>query len=142
MNTPDKRVQVGVAAIVIYEGQLLMQLRQGSHGSGTWSVPGGHQEFGEMPEQTAVREVLEETGVSVRAVRRLSYLNHYLPADEKHYVTLFIECEHVDGEPVVTEPDRCPEVGWVHPKKLRELELFPLTSEYLFGLGKAEINLL
>jgi 8-oxo-dGTP diphosphatase len=79
-------------------------------GFNTWSLPGGWLDFGESPEQAAEREVLEETGVVVKAESRAGYLvNH----SERTIVTLFIRCEYVSGEPTITEPDKCQDVQWL-----------------------------
>ena len=46
-------VRVGVGVYVFKSDKFLMQLRVGAHGSDSWSVPGGHLEFGESFEETA-----------------------------------------------------------------------------------------
>ena len=43
--------------------------RLGSHGAGTYALPGGHLEMGESWEACAAREVLEETGLEVSGLR-------------------------------------------------------------------------
>jgi 8-oxo-dGTP diphosphatase len=58
-------VRVGIGVFVWKDGKFLMGKRLGSHGSGTWSIPGGHLEFDETWQQCAVREVLEETGLKI-----------------------------------------------------------------------------
>ncbi len=60
-----KLPKVGVAAIIIRDGKVLVGRRVGAHGHGTWSFPGGHLEFGEEAEQGIAREVKEETGMDV-----------------------------------------------------------------------------
>lgn len=42
----EKTVRVGIGVFVFKEGKFLMLQRHGDHGFGSWSVPGGHQEFG------------------------------------------------------------------------------------------------
>lgn len=57
--------RVGVGCIVARGTQLLLVKSR----RGYWSNPGGHLEFGETPEQCAIREMLEETGLHVSNVR-------------------------------------------------------------------------
>jgi 8-oxo-dGTP diphosphatase len=62
--------RVGVGVIVLRNGLVLLGRRIGSHGAGSWALPGGHLEFGESVEQCAAREVLEETGLDIQVVVR------------------------------------------------------------------------
>ena len=48
-----------------------------NHRSSHWGFPKGHMEKGETPEQTAAREVLEETGIHIRIVPDFSYKSEY-----------------------------------------------------------------
>jgi|GEM_PF-5891666 len=41
-----KNVRVGVGVFVFKNGEFIMLKRRGSHGADTWSLPGGHLEFG------------------------------------------------------------------------------------------------
>lgn len=65
----NKRPGVGVGVLVTREGKVLIQRRTNAHGEGTWSLPGGHMEFGESPEQTAAREAKEEVNVDIARAR-------------------------------------------------------------------------
>ena len=60
-----------VAAICIVERDLkvLMVKRGNQPGVGLWSMPGGYVDRGEVVEEAAVREVLEETGLEVKVER-------------------------------------------------------------------------
>lgn len=89
------------------EGNVLLGLRQGSHGAGTWALPGGHLEFGETPEETATREILEETGLTVANLRSVGFTNDIMLNEQKHYVTLFVVGEYVSGEAQLLEPEKC-----------------------------------
>ena len=77
--------QVGVGVIVIREGLVLLGKRIGSHGAGTWALPGGHLEFGESLEDCARREVLEETGLAVQSVAPGPYTNNFFVSEGKIY---------------------------------------------------------
>ena len=117
--TADPKVRVGVGAFVLKSKQesrtnpsFLIGQRVNAHGAGTYALPGGHLEFGETPETCATRELMEETGLKVTNVRFLTATNDYMPADKKHYVTMFMVCEREDerAEPQLLEPDKCQ--GW------------------------------
>ena len=60
-----KQPVVGVGAVVICDGKILLEKRKNEPGRGKWSIPGGLVELGEGVEQTVVREVMEETGLEV-----------------------------------------------------------------------------
>ena len=60
-----KRPFVGVGALIIHDGRILLERRGNPPGRGQWSVPGGLVELGEAAEQTVLREVKEETGLEV-----------------------------------------------------------------------------
>lgn len=119
MTSPAPQVRVGVGVFVLESAQesrdnprFLIGKRKNAHGNGTYALPGGHLEFGEVPEQCAARETLEETGLKVKSVRFLTATNDIMQADGKHYVTLFMVCKrdsHSDL-PQVLEPDKCE--GW------------------------------
>ena len=54
-----KRPRVGLAAIAIQEGKVLLGKRKGLIGDATWAPPGGHLEYGESVDACAARELLE-----------------------------------------------------------------------------------
>lgn len=115
MGISDKKYpKVGVGAIVIKDGKLLMgkRIKKGGHGLGSWSVPGGWLEFNESFEDGAARECLEETGVKITKLKFVYATNNILKEDDVHTITIFMRGEHFQGEPTVCEPDKFVEVGW------------------------------
>jgi 8-oxo-dGTP diphosphatase len=60
-----KQPLVGVGAVLVCSGKILLEKRKNEPGKGKWSIPGGLVELGEGVEQTAIREVWEETGLTV-----------------------------------------------------------------------------
>ena len=110
--TDQKQVRVGLGVFVWKDGKFLMGQRLGSHGANTWSIPGGHLEFGESWEAGAAREVLEETGVSIDNIRLLTATNDAFPDDNKQYATIWLESDWVSGEPTITEPDKLIKLEW------------------------------
>lgn len=122
MSSEAPKVRVGVGAFVLESSQknlknprFLIGKRLNAHGAGTWTLPGGHLEFGETPEACAAREVMEETGLKVRDVSFLTATNAFMPGEGRHYVTLFMVCVREDDgdEAVVREREKCEGREWV-----------------------------
>lgn len=111
MSQPP-RPAVGVAAVIRNGNRVLLGWRVASHGAGSWQLPGGHLEYGETPEECALREVREETGLTVANPRRGPYTNDLFAAEGKHYVTLFVIADYAGGEPLPLEPDKCARWAW------------------------------
>jgi mutator protein MutT len=65
---PDQPV-VGVGALILSEGKILLEKRRNEPAKGKWSIPGGVVEVGESPEEAVIRETKEETGLDVEAPR-------------------------------------------------------------------------
>ena len=63
------RILAAGAVIRDFDGRFLLVLRDRPPQAGCWSLPGGRVEPGESPQQAMEREVLEETGLVVRALR-------------------------------------------------------------------------
>lgn len=113
MSQESLNPRVGVGVFVFKDGKFLMGQRRGAHGAGSWSVPGGHLAFNESPEETAIREVREETGLEIGNVSFAAVTNDVFADEGKHYVTLWMKSDWVGGEPTITEPDKFVEQAWV-----------------------------
>ncbi|KAL3458820.1 NUDIX hydrolase domain-like protein [Aspergillus heterothallicus] len=111
----NHNVRVGVAVFALNsKNEFVLGQRMGSHGAGTWALPGGHLEFNESFEECAIREVKEETGLDISDVQFLTATNDVMPADGKHYVTVFVGARVKEGQdPEILEPNKCAEWRWV-----------------------------
>jgi 8-oxo-dGTP diphosphatase len=105
--TEARHPRVGVGALVLLDDRVLLGLRRGAHGAGTWSPPGGHLEFGEEPLDCVRREVLEETGLRLDDCEFVGVTNDVFEDEHRHYVTLFYRATSFSGAPSVREPDKC-----------------------------------
>jgi len=123
-----KRVQVGVGVFVKRNGKILVGKRKGSHGAGTWALPGGHLEPGESFERCCKREVLEETGLVVENISPVVFTNDVFLDEGLHYITLFFKGEYQSGEAIVAEPRHCEEWRWVSLDHIPQPIFLPLSN--------------
>jgi 8-oxo-dGTP diphosphatase len=103
------RPMVGVGGVIIHQARALL-IRRGSEPLlGEWSIPGGMLELGETLEQGVARELLEETGLTVRVIELIEvfdriYVESAADANEGkkrprfHYVIVDYLCERVEGQ--------------------------------------------
>ena len=71
---------VGVGAIVVHDGAVLLVKRGKPPHKGEWAIPGGRLQWGESLQQGAEREILEETGSTIKAGELLYHFEHIVPA--------------------------------------------------------------
>jgi 8-oxo-dGTP diphosphatase len=93
---------VGVGAIIVDGGRVLLIKRGTAPLLGEWSIPGGMLELGETLRHGAEREALEETGLVVRATDLLGVFDRIVPDDANraiyHYVLIDFLCEKISGD--------------------------------------------
>lgn len=106
---------IGVGALVVKEGKILLVRRAQEPGKGYWTNPGGYIEQMEPIQQTVQREVLEECGVTA-TVKRVVALRDQ--PRSIHNVYIAFEMEYESGEPT---PDNV-EVDAAGFFSLQELE--------------------
>lgn len=116
----EKIPRVGLGVVVIREGKILLGKRKNSHGEGCWCFPGGHLEFGESWEECAHRETLEETGLKIKNVRFATATNDFFKKEDKHYITIIMVADWVEGEAQILEPDKCQKWTWFDWHELPE----------------------
>ena len=106
---PERPV-VGIGGVIVDRGRTLL-IRRGSEPlRGEWSIPGGTLELGESLEEGVARELLEETGITVRVIELIEVFDRIYAEDGTiaaqvqkkprfHYVIADYLCERVGGEP-------------------------------------------
>ena len=83
---------------VLNEGKVLLQKKsQGLFGGGKWNGPGGKIEDGETPEESAIREMREETGLVVKELQNIGILN-FSNKDEKPFVVHVFISNNFSGD--------------------------------------------
>jgi 8-oxo-dGTP diphosphatase len=116
MTAPVTRVGVGV--LVVRNGRVLLGQRQGSHGAGTWALP----------------------GLTARDFHHAQFTVDDFPVEGRHYVTLFVEAREVVGEPANLEPDKCVGWEWYDWHALPAPLFGPLESLHAMGFVPSEVR--
>ncbi len=106
------QVNVRVSVLISRDHSVLLEKRQHVLGAGTWAPPTGQPDFGEGPEQTAIRETKEETGITISDIKFRAVTNDIFEAEHEHYVTIWMEANYVSGKPRVRAAEEESEVGW------------------------------
>jgi ADP-ribose pyrophosphatase YjhB (NUDIX family) len=91
--------KVDIRAVVFKDNQILM-VRENSDGA--WALPGGWADIGLAPSEVAIKEVKEESGFDVKAVKLLAVFDkkcHPHPPSSSHVYKMMIQCEIIGGKP-------------------------------------------
>ncbi|MDZ7751246.1 MAG: NUDIX hydrolase [Gammaproteobacteria bacterium] len=122
-----------VGAVVIHGGRVLLVRRRDEPNAGQWAIPGGSVHLGETLAAAAEREVLEESGIRVRAGRPI-YAFDRVERDEAgrvrhHYVVVDVLAEYLAGDP--SPGDDALEARWLAPHELAGLPVNATTLDLL-----------
>jgi 8-oxo-dGTP diphosphatase len=124
---------LGVGALILRRGSILLVERGREPLKGYWSLPGGLVETGERLDDALRREVLEETGLRVKPVRVFEIFERIMPDPsgraEYHYVLIDSVCKVVDGE--ARAGDDVSRVEWVPRSSLGQYQLTEGTLEVI-----------
>ena len=120
--------KVGIGVIVAKDGKVLLGKRIGAHGAHSWSFPGGHLEFNEEIEACAIREVLEETGIKIKNLKRTAFTNDIFNPEGKHYITIFVLAEPETSEVRNMEPEKCECWQWFDWSSLPQPLFLPVQN--------------
>lgn len=127
------------SAIILNAGKILLMHRF-NHGAEYFVFPGGGVEDGETVEQAAVREVREETTLSIR-VEKLLYHQIYDDTTEQ----FFFLCTYLSGQPhldrdtnefrrMQADPENIYDPNWFEVQNLEHLLVYPLeVRDWLIG---------
>ncbi|HEX3176032.1 MAG TPA: NUDIX hydrolase [Methylomirabilota bacterium] len=131
--------RVGVGAIVLHEGRVLLVKRGHAPALGLWSVPGGLVDLGETTVAAARREVEEECGIKVRIgglVGVLDRVTRDAGARVRYHWVLVDYLAFPETDDTITAGSDAAEVRWV---PIDEVERLPVTDGLLDMIRRAAV---
>jgi 8-oxo-dGTP diphosphatase len=118
-----KLVLVAACALVDLDGRVLIAQRpEGKSMAGLWEFPGGKVEPGELPEQSLIRDLQEELGITVKpgCLAPLTFASHTYP--DFHLLMPLYVCRRWEGFVEAREKQK---LKWVRPNELRNYPMPP-----------------
>jgi 8-oxo-dGTP diphosphatase len=114
---------VAACALIDADGRVLLAQRpQGKAMAGLWEFPGGKVEAGERPEESLIRELKEELGITVKeeCLAPLTFASHLYP--DFHLLMPLYVCRRWEG---IVEAREGQKLKWVRPNELRNYPMPP-----------------
>jgi ADP-ribose pyrophosphatase len=129
--------RVAVGAVVMREQRVLLVRRGKAPARGLWAIPGGSVRLGESLRRAAEREILEETGLTVRAgepVLTFETIQHDVEGRVRfHYVIVDLAAEYIAGE--IRPADDAGDARWFTlDEVITEPEMVPQSRELICRL--------
>ena len=123
-----------VAALIIQSQMILLGRRSARRAfyPGVWDVFGGHVEPGEQHQQTLIRELQEELGITPTKWRFLETINTSLPSSDELTLYLYLVTQWT-GTPANLQLDEHSAIGWFSLAEATQLQLAHPTYPTLFA---------
>jgi len=118
---------VGVGAVILQDGKILLVKRKAEPGRGRWSIPGGSVHLGEKVRDATIREAKEESGLDIEILdeRPMDAFDSILSDDRgrtKYHFTLLEFLARPKGGNLKAAED-AEDVRWVSMNEVKEYDL-------------------
>ena len=132
-NNRPAAPQVGVGAVVFHNGAVLLVQRRNPPCADEWAIPGGKVRLGETLQQAAEREILEETGIHIKA-REPVYAFDLIENDASgqvrwHYAIIDLHADYIGGD--IQAADDASAAAWFKPEELARVTVNSTTLKLL-----------
>jgi 8-oxo-dGTP diphosphatase len=115
------------AACIIKNNKILLLHR--TTGFDVWEFPGGKIEFGESPEEAAIRESKEETGLTVKSLGLITISSEVTP-QKHHHVWFYYKCKILKGKLKIGDKKHS-EYKWFTFKEMKKLPNLALSVRHV-----------
>jgi mutator protein MutT len=124
---------VGIGAVILDQGRVVLVKRKFPPLAGEWSIPGGRLKIGETQREGVVREAREETGLTVDPVELLGVYDRVL-RDEPgrilyHYVLIDFLCRRLTGE--LQAGGDADDARWFRQEEIEKVSLVADTAQVI-----------
>lgn len=130
-RTYPTRPFVGVGVVILKDDHVLLIRRGKPPRKGEWSLPGGSQNIGETVRDTARREAMEETGVTIDEPVLIDVIDAIIPDAEGrvefHYTLIDFVARWRSGTPAAG--DDADHVEWIPLSAIEDLEIWETTKK-------------
>jgi len=127
---PSDPIVTGSLCYVIRDGCVLLLKRRRPPHVGLWSPPGGKMMTGESPQECAIREIFEETGLTIAQPRLRAILTVVDTAWPVHWLLFVFRAEDAQGE-IIADDTTEGELRWIelnaiddYPRPFADREAF------------------
>lgn len=112
------------SAILVRDGRILLIRRRNPPSFDMYAFPGGRAEPGETPDQTALREFEEETGIRAHSPRAFAFYDLQAENPGRHFhLTVFLV--EASADEIAEARDDAADAGWFTPDEIRQLNTPP-----------------
>ena len=140
---PKTDVGAGCAIVVFnknHEFYMLKRPMHLSHHPGVYCLPGGWIEKNEATLDAGRREVKEEFGVSVKAIKVVGLSDNIIPSENHHTISALMVAMLADGEtPINAEPDKSDECICLPFSRFYDIPR-PIFCDYAANMSMLEIE--
>lgn len=133
------RVEPASSGILIRDGRILLIRRKNPPSYDMFAFPGGRAEAGETPDQTALREFEEETGIHAHSPQLFATYDLISENPGRHFF-LSVFLVQASASEIAEARDDAADAGWYTPAEIRQLNTPPSVIECADRIERELLN--
>lgn len=101
--------------LMLFQDNTILLARRFNTGwmDGKYSLIAGHLDGHETVTEAMIREAVEEGGIKLKPEDiHVAHTMHRKSSDDLEYIDFFLVADKWEGEPTITEPEKCDEIKW------------------------------